>query len=183
MIIVSVNLTNLRTIPGTPIALPIPSVNIVRTPVKSITDGTSQALSSIIWGTNLNNAGVPIPEVITPSGDNAIILLACIENDNSSPDDILNSIRGLVISAIFNGFLNNAPRLTMVANIRSAMQSGYNLGKLGGFTDPDDLIAIVEYSIPEKSFRKLFFSGGSSDFVMFGISGPIYVANLTLNKM
>jgi hypothetical protein len=86
-----------------------------------------------IWGVNEQARPITDPNKV-------IILVALMENDESSPDDIVTATRPLMAGNLLTLASSGTSRSKMVSELIKSFKSGINLGSLPGIPNEDDRI-------------------------------------------
>ncbi len=167
---------DLRTTPVVPV--PLGATNSKATlvgPLSDVDEGDETgAPRNVIWG--LSDA----PDVIS-SADNLIVLVAMMENDGSSPDQVRSVLEvAAQASLLQNGpafVASQIPRQELVRRISAGMAGAMGLAKIG-IPDPDDNIGSIQelrffqgeldriHTSPEPIDKSLSFEGDDAKYVL-----------------
>ena len=124
-------------------------------------DDDSAAPHNIIWG--LSNAPSPIS-----SADNLIVLVAMMENDSSSPDQVRSTLETAARASLITnlpafmatGAIPAITRQELVNRMIAGMAGAMGVAKVG-FPDPDDNIGAIQ----ELRFTQSELDDASTNFV------------------
>jgi hypothetical protein len=141
--------------------IPVGATNSKMTLVGPLADVDLEELSAppnVIWG--LSNA----PDLVT-SADNLIVLVAMMENDTGSPDQVRSVLeaaaQGSLIANLPAFISQQIPRQELVNRIIAGMAGAMGLAKVG-VPDPDDNIGhIQELRFSQFDLVRIYEGGGA----------------------
>lgn len=153
---------------------PAPQSDVTRSNVESDVDkNEARTLNVPVWGINGAARIIRRPEDV-------LILIALIENDNSSVGAVVSTVRLAMQAELVRAVANRLDRARLVQTLSDAMKGAIGTAVLTGVTDPDDLLSVRELEITPTLLRDVGFGGRADAFLGLGGGGGSYLLKFEL---
>lgn len=150
--------------------------------INGMSTGESRPLALRVWGTQqIGKIAAPAP--LNPTRpDDMIILLALLEHDSSTVNDIVTAVRGLS-AQLANDVNNGSDHATIVNHLVDSMEGFIDLASMEGAPDPDELIEIRRLQLAPSMRRELAFNGSTRSFIFFQGHGGLYKVTFEVKEV